>query len=401
MFKNGTKTPIVCRFSTALGEKGSADTVRDARGMAVKYYTSDGIWDLIGFSTPGSPARDPMQFESFVHAMKRNPCTNLQDPDMFWDYVTMQEEMAHATLFFFCDGGIPKCYRHMNTFSLNTFKLVNELREYWYCRFHYITNQGFEYLTTQEAATIRAMDPDFCTRDLYNAIGNGNYPSWTLYIQIMTEDDVKKLSFDAFDSTKVWPEKRFPLIKVGTLTFNRNPKNYFEDVEQAAFNPGNLVPGIQSSPDKVLQARIFAYGDAQRYRLGANHLQLPVNCPFGGGVKNFQRDGYMDVIYPGAGPNYYPNSFNGPVECERARKLEIPYSICGEACRKSTANDDNFSQVIEYWKTFTDDHKQRTIGNIALYLSYTSKPLQDRAIKFWAKVSLEISEELKKIFGRK
>ncbi|KAK2169480.1 hypothetical protein LSH36_9g00000 [Paralvinella palmiformis] len=276
----GKKTPLCARLSTVGGERGSADTVRDPRGFAIKFYTEEGNWDLVGNNTPIFFIRDPMLFPSFIHTQKRNPKTNLKDPDMFWDFLTLRPESTHQVSFLFSNRGTPDGFRYMNGYGSHTFKLVNAKEEAVYCKFHYKTNQGIKNLTGKQAREIEGTDPDYAVRDLYNAIARGDYPSWTLYFQIMTFEEAENFRWNPFDLTKVWPLSDYPLIPVGQITLNRNPKNYFTEVEQVAFSPAHLVPGIEPSPDKMLQGRLFSYGDTHRHRLGTNYLQFPVNCPY-------------------------------------------------------------------------------------------------------------------------
>ncbi|CAD1478067.1 unnamed protein product, partial [Heterotrigona itama] len=279
----GKRTPIAVRFSTVGGESGSADTARDPRGFAVKFYTEEGIWDLVGNNTPIFFVKDPLFFPSFIHTQKRNPVTHLKDADMFWDFLSLRTESMHQVMILFSDRGIPDGYRHMNGYGSHTFKLVNAHNEIVYCKFHYKTDQGIKNIFSDKAAEISSSDPDYSIRDLYNAIASNNYPTWTFYIQVMTASQAKNFRWNPFDITKVmivWPHDEYPLIPVGKLVLDRNPDNYFNDVEQIAFDPAHMVPGIEPSPDKLLQGRLFAYGDTHRHRLGPNHLQLPVNCPY-------------------------------------------------------------------------------------------------------------------------
>lgn len=253
----GKKTPIAVRFSTVGGESGSADTVRDPRGFAVKFYTDDGNWDLVGNNTPIFFIRDPILFPSFIHTQKRNPTTHLKDPDMFWDFISLRPETTHQVMILFSDRGIPDGFRHMHGFGSHTFKLINDKSEPFYCKFHYKTDQKIKNISVDDAANLASSDPDYGLRDLYNAIAKGDYPSWSFSVQIMTYDEAKKVSFNPFDLTKVWPQGKYPLIPVGKLVLDRNPKNYFAEVEQIAFSPANLVPGIEPSPDKMLQGLHF------------------------------------------------------------------------------------------------------------------------------------------------
>lgn len=288
------KTPIAIRFSTVGGESGSADTARDPRGFAIKFYTDDGIWDCVGNNTPIFFIRDPILFPSFIHTQKRNPATHLKDADMFWDFISLRPETTHQVMFLFGDRGTPDGYRHMNGYGSHTFKLINDNGEPVYCKFHFKTDQKIKNLDASRADELAGSDPDYSIRDLYNAIGKGDFPTWTAYVQIMTFAQAEKFEFNPFDLTKIWPQSEYPLIKYGKLVLDRNPNNYFAEVEQIAFAPSNLVPGIEPSPDKMLQGRLFSYADTHRHRLGANHLQLPVNCPYRVQTKNYQRDGPMN-----------------------------------------------------------------------------------------------------------
>ncbi|KAJ4436541.1 hypothetical protein ANN_16572 [Periplaneta americana] len=317
----GKRTRVAVRLSLAALDKGSPETVRDLHGFSVKFYTEDGIWDIVGFDTPVFFLRDAMLIPSLVHMILRNPVTNMKDNDMLWDFVTKVPEATYCVMTLLSDNEIPDGYRHMNGFAQNIFRMVNESGNAVYVKFHFLTNpvvkllqtdQGVKNLMSEEAEKMSVMDPDYFTRDLYNAIANGDYPSWTMYIQVMTFEEAEHFRWNPFDVTKIWPEDEYELIKVGKLVLDRNPSNYFADVEQIALNPGNLVPGIEPSPDKVLQGRLLAYTDSQRHRVGENYLQLPINCPFSDGVTNYQRDGPMAYYSQGSGPNYYPNSFNGP-----------------------------------------------------------------------------------------
>ena len=278
--KVGKRTPMAARFSTVGGESGSADTVRDPRGFALKFYTDEGNWDLVGNNTPVFFLRDPILFPSFIHTQKRNPQTHLKDPNMFWDFITLREETTHQVVaFLFSDRGIPDGYRHMNGYGSHTFKLINDKNEAVYCKFHFKTDQGIKNLPVDVAEKLSATDPDYSLRDLYNAIASGKPPSWTAYIQVMTYEQAKTWKFNPFDLTKVWPHGEFPLIQVGKMVLNKNPDNYFAEIEQLSFAPSTLIPGVEPSPDKMLQGRLFAYQDTARHRLGANFHGIPVNRP--------------------------------------------------------------------------------------------------------------------------
>lgn len=390
----GKRTPIAVRFSTVGGESGSADTARDPRGFAVKFYTEDGIWDLVGNNTPIFFIRDPLFFPSFIHTQKRNPATHLKDPDMFWDFITLRPESTHQVCFLFSDRGIPDGYRFMNGYGSHTFKLVNSKDEPVYCKFHYKTDQGIKNLKTSKAAELASTDPDYSIRDLYNAISEGNFPSWTFSIQVMTFAQAEKWRWNPFDLTKVWPHSEFPLIPVGKLVLDRNPKNYFADVEQIAFSPSHLIPGIEPSPDKMLQGRLFSYADTHRHRLGANYLQLPVNCPYRSSVRNYQRDGPQAYSNQDGAPNYFPNSFSGPAECPHTTISK--FSLSGDVARYNADDEDNFGQVTLFWKkTLKPDERERLVENIVGHLKDAADFIQERAVKNFSQVDAEFGRKLR------
>lgn len=377
----GKRTPLAIRFSTVAGESGSADTVRDPRGFAMKFYTEDGNWDLVGNNTPIFFIRDAMLFPSFIHSQKRNPQTHLKDPDMVWDFWSLRPESLHQVSFLFSDRGIPDGYRHMNGYGSHTFKLVNADGGAVYCKFHAKTDQGIKNLSVEEAGRLASTDPDYAIRDLYNAIAKGNFPSWSFYIQVMTFEEAEKFPFNPFDVTKVWPHGDYPLIPVGKLVLNRNPVNYFAEVEQMAYDPSNMPPGIEPSPDKMLQGRLFSYPDTHRHRLGPNYLQIPVNCPFRARVANYQRDGPMTVSdNQGGAPNYYPNSFTGPEDQPQLKESRMFAS--GDVQRFNSANEDNVTQVREFYlKVLNEEERQRLCKNIAEHLKDAQLFIQKRAVK--------------------
>ncbi|XP_069688732.1 uncharacterized protein [Periplaneta americana] len=370
----GKRTRVAVRLSLAALDKGSPETVRDLHGFSVKFYTEDGIWDIVGFDTPVFFLRDAMLIPSLVHMILRNPVTNMKDNDMLWDFVTKVPEATYCVMTLLSDNGIPDGYRHMNGFAQNIFKMVNESGNAVYVKFHFLTDQGVKNLMSQEAEKMSVLDPDYYTRDLYNAIANGDYPSWTMYIQVMTFEEAEHFRWNPFDVTKIWPEDEYELIEVGKLVLDRNPSNYFADVEQIALNPGNLVPGIEPSPDKVLQGRLLAYTDSQRHRVGENYLQLPINCPFSDGVTNYQRDGPMAFYSQGSGPNYYPNSFNGPTP--NPWGALSTFNVSGEVKRYDDSDDDNYSQPAMYWSSLSAEHQDRLVQTIALYLNRTLHSIQ-------------------------
>ena len=311
LFQPGVKTDVLMRFSTVAGERGSPDTWRDPRGFAMKFYTSEGNYDLVGNNTPVFFIRDPMKFQHFIRSQKRRADNNLRDNDMQWDFWTLSPESAHQVAWLMGDRGIPKSWRHMNGYSSHTYMWINAEGEKFWVKYHFKTDQGVECLTQEEADKQAGADGDFHVRDLYNAIDNGEFPQWTLYMQVMPFADAENYRFNPFDLTKVWPHSDYPLIKVGKLTLNKNPTDNHAQIEQAAFEPNNLVPGIGLSPDKMLLGRIFAYADAHRARLGVNYKQIPVNAPHSP-VNSYSKDGAMRMD-PVSDPVYAPNSKGGPI----------------------------------------------------------------------------------------
>jgi catalase len=392
----GKRTPLFIRFSTVGGESGSADTARDPRGFSVKFYTDEGMWDLVGNNTPIFFIRDPMLFPSFIHTQKRNPETHLKDPNMFWDFVTLRPESLHQMMYMFGDRGTPDGFRHMNGYGSHTFKVVNETGEATYVKFHFKTNQGVKSIDAERAAALTGTDPDYAIRDLYNAIQKAEYPSWTLYIQTMTFAEAEFFQWNPFDVTKVWPHSQFPLIPVGRIVLNRNPRNYFAEVEQSAFDPSHMVPGIEPSPDKMLQGRLFSYPETHRHRLGPNYLQLPINCSYRSRVYNYQRDGPQCMTDNQAGaPNYFPNSYNGPVEVPSAK--ESRYNLSADVDRFNSSDDDNYSQPGSLWRNVLDDgERSRMIANISGHLKDADGFLQERAVKEFSKVDRDMGVRLAK-----
>ncbi|GAB5035736.1 catalase [Nannochloropsis oceanica] len=380
----GKRTPVAVRFSTVGGESGSADTARDPRGFSVKFYTEEGNWDLVGNNTPIFFIRDPVLFPSFIHTQKRNPATHCKDPDAFWDFISLRPETTHQVSFLFSDRGTPDGFRHMNGYGSHTFKSVNDKGEAVYVKYHFKTDQGIRNLTADEADRLSASDPDYAIRDLYNSIADGAYPSWTFYVQVMTYAQAEASPFNPFDLTKVWPHKDYPLQEVGRMVLNRNPANYFAEVEQLAFAPSHMVPGIEPSPDKMLQGRLFSYSDTHRHRLGANYQQIPINRPFNARVRNYQRDGPMCVDGNQTGaPNYFPNSFSGPAE-DASQALHRDVGV-GDVARYNTADDDNFTQAGVFYREVLDEGgRDRLTSNMAGHLVAAQDFIQKRAIANFA-----------------
>lgn len=375
----GKRTEVFVRFSTVGGEKGSPDAARDPRGFAIKFYTEEGNYDLAGNNTPVFFIRDPLKFPDFIHTQKRNPQTNLSDPDMFWDFLSLTPESIHQVTILFSDRGTPASYRYMNGYSSHTFKWYNSKGEYFWVQYHFKTDQGIKNLTREEASRLCGEDPDHATRDLFQAIERGDYPSWTLEMQILTPDQAQNFGWDIFDITKVWPHGEVPPIKVGKLVLNCNPVNYFAEVEQAAFCPGNVVPGIAVSPDKMLQARVFSYHDTHVHRLGPNYQLIPVNSPKYAVENSYQRDGFMRVDHNGAGgPNYWPNSFGGPAPDPLSGEPPLPVS--GQAARHPYGHpNDDFAQAgALFSKVMRDTDRDHLIGNIVGHLGKAQKRIQMR-----------------------
>jgi len=371
----GKRTEVFARFSTVAGEKGSADTVRDPRGFAVKFYTEDGNYDLVGNNTPVFFIRDPLKFPDFIHSQKRDPYTNVQEPDNVWDFFSLSPETTHQFTWLFGDRGIPASYRHMDGFGSHTYQWVNEAGEAFWVKYHFKTDQGIRCLTADEAARIAGQDPDHHQRDLQGAIDRGEHPSWTLKVQIMPVAEAAGYRFNPFDLTKVWPYRDYPLIEVGRMALERNPDNYFADVEQAAFDPGHFVSGIGPSPDKMLQGRLFAYGDAHRYRVGANHMHLPVNRPHAAEAANYGRDGAMrfDGNHARA-KNYEPNSHGGPAETSRPAYAPLEaHGLTGSHPWDRHTEDDDFGQAGALYRLMTEPEKERLVASIAGNLSRVSR----------------------------
>ena len=372
----GQESEVFLRVSTVGGEKGSADAERDPRGFALKIYTEDGNYDIVGNNTPVFFIRDPLKFPDFIHTQKRDPATNLKSPTAVWDFASLSPETLHQFTILFSDRGTPASYRHMDGFSSHTFSWINAAGARVWVKYHFKTRQGIRNFTAEQAAAMAGIDPDHATRDLYAAIEDGDFPSWRVCVQILTDADAARLGHDPFDLTKIWSQKTHPLIEIGLLTLDRNPENYFAEVEQAAFSPANVVPGIGFSPDKMLQGRLFAYGDAHRYRLGANHAHLPVNRPHAAPVANYQRDGAMRLDGNGGGSvNYEPNSFGGPRETGGYQ--DAPATLEGATGRfDHRAENDDYHQAGDLYRLLDADAQARLVANIVAAM----KPVPD-AIK--------------------
>ena len=383
--KVGKKTEMIARFSTVAGEQGAADAERDVRGFALKFYTEDGNWDLVGNNTPVFFVRDPLKFPDFIHTQKRHPRTNLRSPTAMWDFWSQSPESLHQITILFSDRGLPPSPRFMNGYGSHTFSFLNADDERFWVKFHFKTRQGHKFLTNQESAAVIGQSRETYQEDLYGAIESGDFPKWTLYVQIMPEVDADKAAFNPFDLTKVWPHGDYPLIEVGEMELNRNPDNYFAEIEQAAFSPSNIVPGIGFSPDKMLQARIFSYADAHRHRLGTHYEALPVNAPRYP-VHHYHKDGAMRFFPNNPNPDAYyePNSFGGPVEDKRA--AEPPLKIDGDADRWNHRDgNDDYTQPGNLFRMMDDGQKKRLFSNIAAAMGGVPDFIVQRQLDHFAK----------------
>jgi len=395
----GKRTELFIRLSTVAGEKGSADTARDPRGFAIKFYTEEGNYDLVGNNTPVFFLRDPLKFPDFIHSQKRDPYTNIQEPDNVWDFFSLSPEATHQFTWLFGDRGIPASYRHLDGFSSHTYQWMNSRGELFWVKYHFKTDQGIKCLTSEEATRIAGQDADHHQRDLLRAIERGEYPSWTLKMQIMPAADAATYRFNPFDLTKVWPYQDYPLIPVGKMVLNRNPENYFAEVEQAAFNPANFVPGIGPSPDKMLQGRLFAYGDTHRYRLGANHTQLPINCPHAVKAADYLRDGAMRFDgNSGRAKNYEPNSFDGPVQSNQPLWAPIEVNgFTGAQAQERHREDNDFVQAGALYRVMDEAAKERLVANIAAGLAQVSRDdIIERSIGYFRSADPDYGERVAK-----
>ncbi|MDA3932579.1 MAG: catalase [Tenericutes bacterium] len=392
----GKKTDMFVRFSTVAGERGAADAERDIRGFAMKFYTEDGNWDLVGNNTPVFFIRDPLRFPDLNRAIKRDPKTNLRSSKNNWDFWTLLPESLHQVTITMSDRGISKSYRHMNGYGSHTYSMINKKNERIWIKFHLKTQQGIENYTDEEAEKLVGKDRESHQNDLFNAIENKDYPKWTMYIQVMTEEESEKLAYNPFDLTKVWFKGDFPLIEVGYFELNKNPENYFRDVEQAAFNPANIVPGISFSPDKMLQGRLFAYGDAQRYRLGVNHNMIPVNAPKAK-MNSYHRDGQMRVDDNGGGKtHYWPNS-DGEWQDHQDMK-EPPVKIDGDGYNYDFRDDDDnyYTQPGKLFRLMPKEEQVRLFANTARHMGDIPKEIKVRHIVHCYKADKEYGKGVAK-----
>lgn len=401
--KVGNECRLFIRFSTVGGEKGSADTERDPRGFAVKFYTEEGNWDLVGNNTPVFFIKDAKKFPDFIHTQKRDPHTNLKSATMMWDFWSLNPESMHQIMTLFSDRGTPDGYRHMNGYGSHTYSMYNDKNERVWVKFHFKTQQGNKTLSGARADELKGSDPDYSQRDLVDAIKRKDFPRWTLNIQVMTEAQAKTFKWNPFDITKVWSHAEYPLIEVGVMELNEIPRNYFADVEQAAFAPSNFVRGIGLSPDKMLQGRIFAYPDAHRYRLGANYEQIPVNRPINP-VYNHERDGYMSVNGNGGdAPNYFPNSFDAIEADPHYKQPGMPLDMAyADTYPRNENDDDHYTQPgLLFRKVMTDSERKATISNFAGSMAGIAGPKRDeiiqRQLSHFYKADKELATEVAKI----
>ncbi|MHB1173420.1 MAG: catalase [Lacisediminihabitans sp.] len=400
LFQPGATTETLQRFSSVAGEQGSPDTWRDVRGFSVKFYTTDGNYDLVGNNTPVFFIRDGIKFPDFIHSQKRLPGTGLRDADMQWDFWTLSPESAHQVTYLMGDRGLPRSWREMHGFGSHTYQWINAEGERVWVKYHFRTNQGDLYLDPADAQAIAGADADYYRRDLYEAIAAGNFPSWDVYVQVMPYEDAKTYRFNPFDITKVWPHADYPLIKVGTHTLNRNPENFFAEIEQAAFSPANTVPGIGISPDKMLMARIFSYPDAQRYRVGTNYNEIPVNAPHAASVHSYTQDGAARHFFKSASaPVYAPNSFGGPV-ADADRVVEGGWETDGELVRAAAtlhAEDSDFGQPgTLYRDVFDDAAKARLLATLTGQGNALTVPeIKENFFQYWTNVDAGLGAELR------
>jgi catalase len=396
VFQPGTRTDTLIRFSTVAGERGTPDTWRDPRGFSLRFYTSAGNLDIVGNNCPMFFIRDPMKFQHFIRSQKRRLATNLRDNDMQWDFWTLVPESAHMLSWLMGDRGIPKSWRHMNGYSSHTYSWINAHGEIFWVKYHFITDQGIDFLTQADADRLAGQDADYHQRDLYSSIEAGNFPSWTLKMQIMPFQDAKTYHINPFDLTKTWPHAAYPLIDVGRLTLDRNATDYHTEIEQAAFEPNNQVPGTGLSPDKMLLARGFSYADAHRARLGVNYKQIPVNRPKVE-VHSYSKDGVGRTVNA-SDPVYAPNSYGGP-KADPSRTNEVLWHSDGEMVRSAYTlrkDDDDYSQAgVMVREVLDDEQRARLVSNVAGHLlGGVSEPVLLRALEYWRNIDKDLGDRI-------
>ena len=397
VFQPGTTTETLMRFSTVAGERGSPDTWRDPRGFSIKFYTTEGNFDMVGNNTPVFFVRDPMKFQHFIRSQKRRADTNLRDHDMQWDFWTLSPESAHQVAWLMGDRGIPKTWRHMNGYSSHTYMWINAEGERFWVKYHFKTDQGIDFLTQEEAEKMAGTDADYHTRDLYNDLKSGDHQSWTLKVKIMPFDEAKTYRYNPFDLTKVWPHADYPMIEVGKLILERNPTDYHTEIEQAAFEPNNMVPGTGLSPDKMLLARGFSYADAHRARLGVNYKQIPVNSPKSP-VHSYTKDGAMRM-HNVTDPVYAPNSKGGPSADAERYPMDNTWEVSGDFVRTAYTlrrDDDDWGQAHTLVREVMDDaQRDRLVSNVVGHLSAgVSEPVLERAFEYWRNIDKEVGDRI-------
>ncbi|MEU3185188.1 catalase [Streptomyces sp. NPDC006923] len=398
LFQPGKRTDMLARFSTVAGELGSPDTWRDPRGFALKFYTEHGNYDMVGNNTPVFFVRDPMKFQDFIRSQKRHPATGLRNNDMQWDFWTLSPESAHQVTWLMGDRGIPKSFRHMNGYSSHTYMWVNAAGERFWVKYHFKTDQGIDFLTQADADEMAGSDADHHRRDLYESIQSGNAPTWSLKVQIMPFEDAADYRFNPFDLTKVWPHGDYPLIDVGRMTLNENPDNFFVHIEQAAFEPSNLVPGIGPSPDKMLLGRLFSYPDTHRYRIGPNYTQLPPNRAHSQ-VNSYAKDGPMRYEASHTAMPYAPNSYGGPAADTERFGDPAGWAAAGEMVREAARlhrEDDDWGQAGTQVREVLDDaQRDRLVSNVVGHLAQgVSRPVLERALQYWRNIDKEIGDRI-------
>jgi len=398
VLQKGEKTKLLLRFSTVAGERGAADAERDVRGFALKFYTKEGNWDLVGNNTPVFFIRDAYKFPDFIHTQKRHPQSNLRSNTAAWDFWSLSPESLHQVTILMSDRGIPKSFRHVNGYGSHTYSLINAQNERFWVKFHFKTLQGIETITNAQAEAIVAKDRESNQRDLFENIQAGNFPKWSFEIQIMTQAQAKACTFNPFDVTKVWAHGEYPMIKVGEMTLNENPKNYFNEVEQASFSPSNIVQGISFSPDKMLQARIFSYPDAHRYRVGTHYEMLPVNRPIVE-VNTYHADGSMNYeIRQPTDAFYEPNSFGGAIEDKQFAEPAFETGDIADRYNHRDGNDD-FSQVTALFNLMSPSQKEQLFSNIAAAMEGVPRNIVDRQIALFEQVHPDYAKGVKKALG--
>ncbi|MGW7579253.1 catalase [Streptomyces sp. NPDC054765] len=398
LFQPGKTTEMLARFSTVAGEQGSPDTWRDPRGFALKFYTEEGNYDLVGNNTPVFFVRDTIKFQDFIRSQKRRPDNGMRDNDMQWDFWTLSPESAHQVTWLMGDRGIPKTYRHMNGYGSHTYMWVNAGGEKFWIKYHFKTDQGIDFLTQEDADRIAGEDGDYHRRDLFEAIDGGNAPSWTLYVQVMPFADAPDYRFNPFDLTKVWPHGDYPLIEVGRMTLNKNPEDYFVHIEQAAFEPSNMVPGIGPSPDKMLLGRLFSYPDTHRHRIGPNYAQLPPNRPHVP-VHSYAKDGPMRYEPARTARPYAPNSYGGPAADTLRYGEPAGWETGGAMVREAYTlrrDDDDFGQPGTMVRQVLDDAaRDRLVNNVSGHLlNGVSRPVLDRALQYWRNIDKNVGDRI-------